>query len=434
MRLALYLFTNARFENLVKQNLVKEATAKQDIVNWQDPALQRWFGSITRQSTKYNYRTAFRTYTLFTGMTASALIDEALEDAKRDVRARKDVVLTRLVQFYNWLKTDYEKKSRGKGEHVATGKGVSDKLASAHVGAVRSFYATFGVTVRLKGRHKLPKPRVKNKRMKIAAEQVKLLVDHARTPRDRAVILTMFQSGMDVSTLCSLKYSDVSEGLTANEHPLKLSLYRPKTGIDYYTFIGKDAVEALKAYINDMKNRGVQFKPDTPLFMKERGKEPLETNLVQNMMAEVARKCGLVDRENNGKSFNPLSPHALRESFGSIMINSGVPDTIVDFWLGHEIGEMAEAYKSVQFESLKQMYLERERLLSVSAGKVDVEELKAKVRGEVEQQSRQLQTLVNSLATENIDLKRRIQQVEEHIASIEKLFKELKQEVGSLAK
>jgi uncharacterized protein YceH (UPF0502 family) len=80
------------------------------------------------------------------------------------------------------------------------------------------------------------------------------------------------------------------------------------------------------------------------------------------------------------------------------------------------------------------MYLERERLLSVSAGKVDVEELKAKVRGEVEQQSRQLQTLVNSLATENIDLKRRIQQVEEHIASIEKLFKELKQEVGSLAK
>jgi len=50
----------------------------------------------------------------------------------------------------------------------------------------------------------------------------------------------------------------------------------------------------------------------------------------------------------------------LRESFGSIMTNSGVPDTVVDFWLGHEIGEMAEACKSVRFESLKKMYLDRE--------------------------------------------------------------------------
>jgi len=41
---------------------------------------------------------------------------------------------------------------------------------------------------------------------------VKKLVDHSRAPRDRAIILTMFQGGMDVSTLCSLKYGDVAEG------------------------------------------------------------------------------------------------------------------------------------------------------------------------------------------------------------------------------
>ncbi len=32
--------------------------------------------------------------------------------------------------------------------------------------------------------------------------------------------------------------------------------------------------------------------------------------------------------------------------------------------LGHSIGEMAEAYKGVQYESLRDMYLEREKLLS----------------------------------------------------------------------
>jgi len=414
---------------MTEKSVVKGAN-RQDIVNWEDPALKRWFDSIIRQSTKYNYRTAFRAYALFTGMMPSALIDEALEDAKRDPRNRKDVVLTRIVQFYNWLKTEYPRKSRGAGEHIIVGKGISDKLAHAYVGAIRSFYATFDMTIRMKGRHRLPKPRVQNKRMQVAAEQVKLLVDHARTPRDRAIILTMFQSGMDVSTLCSLKYGDVAEGLTKNEHPLKLDLYRPKTGTDYYTFLGKDAVEALKAYINDMKVRGAQFKPDTPLFMKERGKEPLETNLVQNMMKEVAHKSGLVDRENNGKQFNPLSPHALRESFGSIMINSGVPDTIVDFWLGHEIGEMAEAYKGVQYESLRQMYLEREKLLSITMPKVDVDELKAKLRGEIEQQNRQLQVMVNNVVSENIDLKLRISRTEQKLAELEKAIHEILEQTG----
>ena len=91
-----------------------------------------------------------------------------------------------------------------------------------------------------------------------------------------------------------------------------------------------------------------------PLFRKERGKEEgITPNLVQNIMKIVAVNSGFIDGKNNGKPFNPLGPHALRESFGSLMINSGLPDTIVDFWLGHSIGEMSEAYNSVQEESLK---------------------------------------------------------------------------------
>lgn len=400
-------------------------------VNWEDPALRRWLGSITRKGTKYGYKTAFRGYAYFTEMTASALIDEALADAKKDPRERQDVVLRRLVKFYHWLKKEYPKKSRGKGEHRVVGKGVSDKMAHYFIGAVRSFYATYDVTVRMRGRHKLPRPRVVNKRMKVGGEQVKVLVDHARTPRDRAIILTLFQSGMDVSTLCSLKYGDVAEGFDKDEHPLKLELYRPKTGVEYYTFLGKDAVQALRAYVADMKARGVDFSNDASLFLKERGKQTLTTNLVQNMMKDVAVRSGLVDEKNNGKAFNPLSPHALRESFGSLMINSGVPDTIVDFWLGHSIGEMAEAYKGVQFESLKQIYLEREKLISISAVEVDVEEIETKLRVEVEESKKELQKLVNGLATkslrleeENKDLRKRIQMTEEKLSKLERLIRE----------
>lgn len=410
--------------------------SKQESQTWQtDPTFQRWMGTITRKSTKKSYRSWFKCYIEFTSLTPSQLIDEALEDLKRDPREKQDIVMQRLIDFYHWLKNDYQKKPKGKDKTKLEGKGVTDKVAHARVGAVRSFYATFGVTVRMKGRHSLPRPRVRNKRMIVNAEQVKILLNHARTPRDRAIILSHFQGGMDAKTLCSIKYGDVAKGLEKQEHPLKLELFRQKTGVEYYTFLGRDAVKAIKAYISDMESRGVTFTYDMPLFLKERGKtEGITTNLIQNMMKTIATNAGFIDSKNNGKAFNPLGPHALRESFGSIMINSGVPDTIVDFWLGHSIGEMSEAYKSVQFESLKKMYLNREKLLSVSGPKVDVEEIEAKVRVEVEQQNRNLQTLVNGLTTENLELKSRMSRVELENTEMKKRFDSALEKLGEIEK
>jgi predicted RNase H-like nuclease (RuvC/YqgF family) len=121
----------------------------------------------------------------------------------------------------------------------------------------------------------------------------------------------------------------------------------------------------------------------------------------------------------NGKAFNPLSPHALRESFGSIMTGHGVPKTVVDFWLGHEIGEMAEAYQEAQYQDVKRMYLEREAYISVSVG----EDL-TKIR-EVEQREQQLQAVVNGLTAENLELKQRLQRLEQKLNEIEKALQDV---------
>ena len=72
------------------------------------------------------------------------------------------------------------------------------------------------------------------------------------------------------------------------------------------------------------------------------------------------------------------------------------------------------------------MHLDREKLLSVTAQKVDVEELREKLRGEMEQQSKQLLLMVNSLVTENMDLKSGIQAVERKLGDIEKHIQEMR--------
>ena len=412
---------------------------KDDTVDWSEPVLQRWLGTISKKSTKRVYKSGFRFYQQFTNLTATQLIDEALEDAKRDPREKTDVVKQRLLHFYDWLVKEAPKRTGPEGDEV--GKGVSQNMASTYVSSARSLYGTYDVFVKFRGRSRLPKPKVINKRMIVSNVDVKKLLDHTTLPRDRAIILTMFQSGMDVSTLCGLTYEDVAEGLKNNEHPLQLTLQRPKSGVDFCTFLGKDAVEAIRAYLNDLKSKGLTLSLNDSLFIKGSyktlKKEGLSTNLVQNMMREVAIKSGLVDKNLNGKDMNPLSPHALRESFGSIMISKGVPDSIVDFWLGHEIGVMGEAYKQAKFEDVKRTYLEREVFLSVSQPTTNLEELKAEVEAKVEakaeQRNKELQDLVNRLTQENMDTRIRVLELATEVeAKAEQRNKQLKTLVNDL--
>ena len=346
-------------------------------VDWNDPALVRWLDSISKKSTKMNYKSAFRNYAEFTGLTATELIDEAHADRQLPPLKQKDVVIQRLTKFHSWLTTEVEKVTRGKGEHKVKGRGLTPRSAVMKINCIRSFYSTFNMSVKLRGRHRIRNGRVKNKRMIINAEQVKVLVQHARSIRDRAIILVNFQGGMDVSTLCSLNYGEIAQAVETGEHPFKLELFRKKADVEYYTFLGKDAVEALKAYVVDRKARGTEWTLETPLFTKERHStnERITSNLVQNMMKEVAVSAGFV-KKNNGKDFNILGSHALRESFSSLMLNSGVPRPIVDLWLGHTRSNLDTAYMTVDETKAREMYAKREHLLNINETTEKSEELR----------------------------------------------------------
>ncbi len=356
-----------------------------------DPITARWLNPITKKATRYAYTNAMRGFLKFTGQTPKQLIQEALDDFKRDPMSKTDAVTNRIIAFYNHLKNERK---------------MADLSAESMVTAIRSFYTVYGINVRLRGRTSLPKSRVQNKRLIIGAEQVKVLLEYTTTIRDRAAILMMFQGGLDVSTLCSLRYGEVSSVLERNETPAKIEPQRVKTGVEFYTFIGRSALDALKAYIKELQLRGVKFGKDTPLFQKEQiinGSCELTPQLVQIMMKELSSKAGFVDR----KGYNILAPHALRESFGSIMINAGVPDSVVDLWLGHTIGDLDRAYKTVQFESVKKMYADRERLLDPYAA-LGNGELRKKIDEEVDKHTKETKEKLGYLVGKNMETDERI--------------------------
>lgn len=309
--------------------------------------VDRWLNSIVRPSTRSSYTYAFKLYLEYTGKTAEELVDEAIEDQRRDPREKRGLPLTRILGFYEWLTSTYR---------------ITQNSAGTLVNSVRSFYATFEIYVKLKGRSKLPRGRVQHKRLILVPRQVLRLVNHCRMIRDRAIILMLFQSGMDRSTLCSLQYRDVEKGLETKETPLMLDLSRIKTGVEYFTFLGRDALDLLEAYVVDMRSRGFEYSSTSPLFWTRWEKRPLRPQAIQEILRDTSIRAGFIQK---GDRFNVAGAHALRESFSSIMINDEVPDSIVDFLLGHTIGEMSKAYKTVQFDKVRRIYLEREPLLSI---------------------------------------------------------------------
>ena len=53
---------------------------------WQDPVVKRWLDTIVKAGTKYSYKSAFLRYSEYTKITPGQMIDEAVEDSKKDLR------------------------------------------------------------------------------------------------------------------------------------------------------------------------------------------------------------------------------------------------------------------------------------------------------------------------------------------------------------
>jgi len=245
----------------------------------------------------------------------------------------------------------------------------------------------------------------------------------------------LFQSGLDCSSLCGLTYGDVANGLSEDVSPMRIPsdenrlIQRPKTrssNTEFYTFIGRDAIESLKVYINDLKSKGFKFEDSSPLFFKEGKKsldfEPLTTKIVQDLLRSLAVRMGYL-KSKKDKGRNPISSHSFRESFSSILTNANVNDAIVDFLLGHEIGTMAEAYKKTEYEKVREIYAQIEPKLSLSnngnGNHLALRQLE-KENKELKETIQGLQARINALQQ---NLNKTIEDSDERLSVIEKKLK-----------
>lgn len=158
--------------------------------------------------------------------------------------------------------------------------------------------------------------------------------------RNRAIFETLYSSGVRVSEL---------EGLNIFDVDVKRCLIRVvgKGNKERIVPIGTKAIAAIKAYRKRLqKEAGIGEDNNTPLFLnKDQGR--LTSRSIARILDKTARECGLLI---------PVSPHALRHTFATHMLDAGADLRVVQELLGHQSLSTTQKYTHVSIDRLMETY------------------------------------------------------------------------------
>jgi integrase/recombinase XerC len=163
--------------------------------------------------------------------------------------------------------------------------------------------------------------------------------NHIKDVRARTILLLFYEAGLRRSELVGLNRADID--LRAGQ--LKVTGKRNKQRIVPF---GAELSDALCKYV-DLRN-GHYGDADDALFLDDKGKRMTDDQVYRLVRKYLSMVTSLKKR----------SPHVLRHTFATAMLNNGAGLESIKNLLGHESVSTTEIYTHTTFEQLKRIYKE----------------------------------------------------------------------------
>lgn len=160
--------------------------------------------------------------------------------------------------------------------------------------------------------------------------------------RDRALLELLYSSGARISEVIGLNAGDIS----SSEEGFATLLVRGKGGKDRIIPIGSFARKALDDYLVRIRPTLAAKKASSALFLNLRGGR-LSRQAAWNIVLTAAKKAGLERK---------VSPHALRHSFATHLLDGGADIRVVQELLGHSSVTTTQIYTLVTIDKLRESY------------------------------------------------------------------------------
>jgi len=164
-------------------------------------------------------------------------------------------------------------------------------------------------------------------------------LNHPQGIRNRAIIETLYASGLRVSELINLKLSN----LFFKENLIKVF---GKGNKQRLVPLGKFSKKYLKIYIENQRSKSKTMKNHSDTIFLNRNGHQLSRFMVFTIIKQLAIKSNI--KKN-------ISPHTLRHSFATHLIQNGADLRTIQKLLGHENIITTEIYTHLDTKHLKKI-------------------------------------------------------------------------------
>jgi integrase/recombinase XerC len=165
-------------------------------------------------------------------------------------------------------------------------------------------------------------------------------VNNALDTRDRAILEVFYSTGIRVSELVGLDWNDVD---------FQLGIVRVvgKGSKERIVPIGEVALQTLRDYGREVRNEWhLPCTGKNPVFLNHRGGR-ITTRSVARVVEKQLRKAGIAVK---------ISPHGLRHSFATHLLNSGADLRVIQELLGHTSLSTTQRYTHLNLDQLTAVY------------------------------------------------------------------------------
>lgn len=227
--------------------------------------------------------------------------------------------------------------------------GLGESSIARHAVAIRSLFAFLakdqGITNIAK---EVNPPRIPKRLPKaLSITEVESLIascsDDLSGLRDRALLETLYATGGRVSEIVQLNVGDIAR----SESETTTVRVRGKGGKERLVPLGRFAQQALDQYLTRARPAFIKNHREEALFLSEKRGNRLSRQSAWSIVSQAATRAGLE---------KVISPHALRHSFATHLIDGGADIRVVQELLGHASVTTTQIYTLVTIDKLRESY------------------------------------------------------------------------------
>lgn len=163
----------------------------------------------------------------------------------------------------------------------------------------------------------------------LSQEEIKKIIEHASSSKQRALVELFYSSGVRLEELQYLKMTDIE----ASNNRIRVNNGKGKK--QRYTILSQTCLNSLREYF-----RNEEIKPKVYLFEGQTPGKPMNSRSIQHSVRMAYKNAKLMHKERK--------VHALRHSFATHLLDNGVDIFTIKELLGHSKIETTMVYLHLQ--------------------------------------------------------------------------------------